>query len=289
MDQSYIEKGYCCKLSEYPSLNDGLYIRPNKIYEIGNSPNAAIQIGDILLCHLVCDKEGNVVLQPSKECKDHVKINGIDIKTKTLLKHHDIIKINNAQFQFHIFFKNGYVKINCKKLHVYLLKKYPLFTKELKELQEKTTSIRIYRKGLRELFQIIEKKQKEKIETYRIMLRDVISILLDENPQQRLNDVFELIEQTKQQQSNCIMIDSLSSSIHQSSMKVSTDINIHEQINEKRNIIVNNEKEKSLSLATTLTCVINCDEHSHNDEQKEICKRQKLDNDEYQSKRSYPK
>ena len=298
-EKEYLEQGYCAKLSPYPEKNSALYLRPNKIYDIGNAPTSSIIIGNIMLCHLICSKEGSIILKQTEEAKGLLKINDKQITSeKVLLKHKDIIQFEKVKFQYEMFFSDGIVRINCVKLHQYLLSKYTEFEKELHELDDKVNkkniSIMIYRKGLKELFDKLDKMNKDRIERFRDVLRDVIDIILDENPTNKFemkNNALQKEIQMKTMSKVCDQTVDVNemfsnpstasiSSIRTKNSSVST---------QKQQPIINNQKEKSLMFSNTLSCALNFENEDEEESYEQFRKRtfdQSSSSSDYQSKRS---
>ena len=298
-EKEYQEKGYSSKLSPYPEKKDALYLRPNKIYDIGNALTSSIIIGNCFLCHLVCDKEGNVILKQSSEAKGLIKINNkIITAEKVLLKHEDIIEFESVKFQFEMYFSNGIVKLNCKKLHSYLIQKYPEFTTELQQLENKTASILLYRKGLKEQFDKLDKINKERVERFRDILRDVIEIILDDNPTARFQLKNAALQKEIQQRTVSVTIDtgksfSMPSLSNKSLQSISTikPNGKSNSISTQIQPVINNQKEKSVMFSNTLSCVLNFDTTMNEETFEEFRKRhlEKSSNPtEHQSKRSFP-
>ena len=139
----------------------------------------------------------------------------------------------------------------------------------------------MYRKGLREIFEKLDKKNKEVIESYRVLLREVIDIVTDSHPQEKLKSLNDQLEEELRQKNITIDINPIpqDESKSVSSIKISGDLS--------SNHIINNDHEKSLSLASTFSCMIDMNEN--NDQQKEqdeTRKRMKQTNDEFDSKRA---
>ncbi|GAB1224491.1 hypothetical protein ENUP19_0204G0001 [Entamoeba nuttalli] len=258
-DLKAMEKGYCCKVTRFPQTGDSLYIRPNKIYQVGNIPDAAIQVGDspVLICTLVCDKEANVVIETNPKTSDIVKVNDIVMKKKQLLNHLDIITIGSGQLQFLSFFNNGRVRLNCKNLHCLLLHNYPIFEKELKSIEGKTTSLREYRKGLRNIFIELDKKDKDKIQKCREMFKEVLNIVMDDNPPAKLQ--IECLKAGIDIRNKYVTI---SNDDNNSTEQLKTPVI---KPSSQRQIKMNHNKEKSTLVDTTASILLNFDENEDDD------------------------
>ena len=147
-----------------------------------------------------------------------------------------------------MFFSDGIVKLNCVKLHHYLLTKYPEFEKELHELDErvnkKNISIMIYRKGLKELFDKLDKLNKERVERFRDVLRDVIDIILNEHPSIQFQKKNDELQKQIQRKIMTVTVDLGCDFSMPSNMSISS---IHGKSNsvatQKQNPVINNEKE----------------------------------------------
>ncbi|KAL7714069.1 FHA domain-containing protein [Entamoeba marina] len=257
-DQTAMKKGYCCKISYAQNSKDGLYIRPNKIYQIGNQTSAAIQVSgsSTSICTLTCDKEGNVVLEVSPQNKEVIKINNIEANRKHILYHLDIITIGNGNLHFVSFFNGGQQRLNCKNLHLLLMRRYPSLHQQLLTCQSKMNNLREYRKALREIFASLDKRDKEKIELCRNMFRDVLDIIMDSNPPAKLQleCLQNKVDTSFKLPTTQPFKDNLKSISNQQSLTTLTPIKPDQSIH------VHNDKEKSLMTDMNTSFLLNFDE-----------------------------
>ncbi|ELP86587.1 hypothetical protein EIN_162210 [Entamoeba invadens IP1] len=185
-----MERGYCCKISRFssPTSENSLYIRPNKIYQLGSDKSSAIQLDDAngVVCTFTCDKEANVVMDVNPNTTETIKINNKVVPNKNRLNHLDVISVGGGRLQFFSFFNNGKVKMNIGVLHRFLIFKYPHFKEELNTIEAHTQNMREYRKALKSLFDALDKKDKDRVNKFREVLRTVLTIIMDDNPPGKL-------------------------------------------------------------------------------------------------------
>ena len=183
-DIKAIQKGYYyqIKLYQHPEA-ETLYLRSNKIYQIGNSAKYSIEIGDDHIGQIICDKDGTVIIERNQTSKNQIYVNEDKVYNQCLLSHKDIITIANEHFQFFSYFHNQQNNLNCSKLHELLLLKYPQLHNELSLIQRSSfNSYKQYKLSLTSIWKSIEHQSEEKKECCKEMFSTVLSIIKDDDP-----------------------------------------------------------------------------------------------------------
>lgn len=182
-----IQKGYYFQIKRYEQeKGETLYLRPNKIYQIGNSKEYSIEIGNDHIGQIECNENGRIIITKDSLSGDQILVNGENISQHIngcLLSHKDVITISNIHFIFYSYFHNPQINIKSTELHQFLLSNYKILYNELSLIQRDSfNSFNKYKYALTSLWKSIENQSEEKQNECIKMFESILTILHDDNP-----------------------------------------------------------------------------------------------------------
>ena len=183
MNIKALQKGYYYQIQlEYGNGNT-LYLRPNKEYEIGNSPQYSIEMGNDYIGKIICEKKVQTYIQQNQFSIHKIQVNNREINDKICeLNHLDLFTIENIEFRFYSYF-DADINVTCSTFHQFLLSKYPQLHRELSLIQRNSfNSFKSYKYALTSLWKSIENDSFEKQKVCEEMFEFILSIVMNDNP-----------------------------------------------------------------------------------------------------------